>query len=66
MLANKVMKIIFGPNIEIARRKWRKLHKDKIHNLYSSLCIARVIKARVGGARRPNTHGEDKQMRTFV
>jgi len=43
-----------------------KLHKDKIHNLYSSLCITRVIKARVGGAGRPNTHGDDKQMCTFV
>jgi hypothetical protein len=40
-----MLRSIFGP-----KRKedgsWRKLHDDELHDLYSSLNIARVIKSR--------------------
>jgi hypothetical protein len=42
---NRVLRRIFGP-----KRKedgsWRKLHNDKLHDLYSSPNIVRVIKSR--------------------
>jgi hypothetical protein len=41
---NRVLKI-FG-SIRDVDGSWRKLHNDELHNLYSSLNIARVIKAR--------------------
>jgi hypothetical protein len=40
-----VLRKIFGPNRE-ADGSWRKLHNEKLHNLYSSPNIVRVIKSR--------------------
>jgi hypothetical protein len=42
---NKVLRRILGPERE-EDRSWRKLHNDKLHNLYSSPNIVRVIKSR--------------------
>jgi hypothetical protein len=42
---NRVLRRIFGPKRE-EDGWWRKLHKDELHNLYSSLNIIRVIKSR--------------------
>jgi hypothetical protein len=36
--------LIFGPKME-EDGSWRKLHNDKLHSLYSSLNIVRVIKS---------------------
>jgi hypothetical protein len=33
---NRVLRRIFGPVKEIVTGDWRKLHSDKLHNLYSS------------------------------
>jgi hypothetical protein len=41
---NRAMRI-FEPKRE-ENGSWRKLHNDKLHNLYSSLKIVRVIKSR--------------------
>jgi hypothetical protein len=41
---NSVLRI-FGPKRE-EDRSWRKLHDDKLHSLYSSPNIVRVIKSR--------------------
>jgi hypothetical protein len=40
-----VLRRIFGPKRE-EEGSWRKLHNDKLHNLYSSSNIVRVIKSR--------------------
>jgi hypothetical protein len=40
---NRVLRIS-GPKREVDR-SWRKLHKDELHGLYSSLNIVKVIKA---------------------
>jgi hypothetical protein len=40
-----VLRRIFGPKRE-EDGSWRKLHKDELHNLYSSPNIIRVIKSR--------------------
>jgi hypothetical protein len=42
---NRVLRRIFGPKRE-EDGSWRKLHNDKLHNLYSSPNIVRVIKSR--------------------
>jgi hypothetical protein len=42
---NKVLRRIFGPKRE-EDGSWRKLHNDKLHNLYSSPNIVRMIKSR--------------------
>jgi hypothetical protein len=43
---NRVLRKIFGPKREEVTRKWRKLHKEDLNDLYSSPNIARVIKSR--------------------
>jgi hypothetical protein len=43
---NRVLRKIFGPKRE-EDGSWRKLHNDKLYNLYSSLNIVRVIKSRM-------------------
>jgi hypothetical protein len=42
---NRVLRRIFGPKRE-EDGSWRKLHNDKLHSLYSSLNIVRVIESR--------------------
>jgi hypothetical protein len=42
---NRVLRKIFGPKRE-EDGSWRKLHNDKLHNLYSSPNLVRVIKSR--------------------
>jgi hypothetical protein len=43
---NTVLRNIFGPKRDEARGGWRKLHNEKLHNLYSSPSIIRMIKSR--------------------
>jgi len=43
---NRVLRKIFGPKREEVTGEWRKLHKEELNNLYSSLNIVRVIKSR--------------------
>jgi hypothetical protein len=42
---NRVLRKIFGPK-RVEDGSWRKLHNDKLHSLYSSPNIVRVIKSR--------------------
>jgi hypothetical protein len=37
---------IFGPKRDEVMGKWRKLHNEKLHDLYSSPSIIRIIKSR--------------------
>jgi hypothetical protein len=43
---NKVLRRIFGPKRDEVTGEWRKLHNEKLNNLYSSPNIVRVIKSR--------------------
>jgi hypothetical protein len=43
---NRVQRKIFGPKRDEVMRGWRKLHNEKLHNLYSSPSIIRMIKSR--------------------
>jgi hypothetical protein len=40
-----VLRRIFGPKIDEVTGDWRKLHKEELHNLYSSPNIIRMIKS---------------------
>jgi hypothetical protein len=42
---NRVLRI-FGPKRDEVTGKWRKLHNEQIHDLYSSPSIITIIKAR--------------------
>jgi hypothetical protein len=44
---NKVLRRIFEPKRDEVTGGWRKLHNEKLHGLYSSPSIGRVIKARM-------------------
>jgi hypothetical protein len=46
MFENRVLRRIFGPKRDEVTGGWRKLHNKKLHGLYSSPSIIRVIKAR--------------------
>jgi hypothetical protein len=43
---NRVLRRIFGPKRDGAKRGWRKLHNEELHNLYSSPSIFSIIKSR--------------------
>jgi hypothetical protein len=43
---NRVLRRIFGPKRDEVTGEWRKLHKEELHNLYSSADIIRQVKSR--------------------
>jgi hypothetical protein len=43
---NRVLRRIFGPKGDEVTGRWRKLHNEELHNLYSSPSIIRIIKSR--------------------
>jgi hypothetical protein len=43
---NRVLGRVFGPKWEEVRGKWRKLHNEKLNDLYSLSNIVRVVKSR--------------------
>jgi hypothetical protein len=45
MFENKVLRRICGPNKDEVLGGWRKLHNEKLHNLYSLPSIIRMIKS---------------------
>jgi hypothetical protein len=42
----RVQRRIFGPKRDDVKGRWRKLHNEELHNLYSSPGIIRMIKSR--------------------
>jgi hypothetical protein len=43
---NRVLRRIIGPKRDYVTGEWRKLHNEELRDLYSSLNIIRIIKAR--------------------
>jgi len=43
---NMVLRIIFGPRRDEVTGEWKRLHNEKLYDLYSSPNIVRVIKSR--------------------
>jgi hypothetical protein len=46
MFENRLLRRIFGPRTDDVIGEWRKLHKEELHDLYSSPNIIRIMKAR--------------------
>jgi hypothetical protein len=46
MVEKRVLRGTFGPKRDEVTRDWRKLHDEKLHNLYSSPDIFWIIKSR--------------------
>jgi hypothetical protein len=42
---NRVLRRIFGPKRDEVTGEWRKLHNEKLRDLYSSPSIIRIIKS---------------------
>jgi len=40
---NRVLRRIFGPRRAEVKGKWRRLHNEELHDLYSSPNIVRMI-----------------------
>jgi hypothetical protein len=60
-LENRELRTIFGPKRDEARRGWRKLRNEKLHKLYFSSNINRMIKSRkMGYAEHIACTGEKK------
>jgi hypothetical protein len=57
---NRVLRRIFGPNMDEATGEWRRLHKEELNDLYSSPNIIRVIKSRRIMGRACSTCGEKR------
>jgi hypothetical protein len=43
---NKVLRRIFGPKVDEIIGYWRKFHNEKLHKLYASPSIIRMISSR--------------------
>jgi hypothetical protein len=46
LFENRALRRIFGSKKEEVKGNWRKLHNERLHNLYSSPNIIRMIKSR--------------------
>jgi hypothetical protein len=46
MFENRVLRRIFGHKREEVMEGWRRLHNEKLHNLYASPNVVREIKSR--------------------
>jgi hypothetical protein len=47
LLENKVLRRIFGLKRDEVIEEWRKLHKEELYDLYSSLNIIRLIRSKI-------------------
>ena len=57
---------IFGPRRDEVTREWRKLHNEKLINLYSSPSFVRVIKSsRMRWAGQVAYGGEERHIQGF-
>ena len=43
MFENRVLRRIFGPNMDEGIEEWRKLHNEELKDLFSSLIIFQAI-----------------------
>jgi hypothetical protein len=49
LFENRVLRRIFGPKRDEVTGHWRKLHNEKVHDLYSSPTMVRLMKERIMG-----------------
>jgi hypothetical protein len=60
---NRVLRRVFGPKRDEVTGEWRKLHKEELHDLYSSPSIIRIIKVAEDEMGGPcSTNGEEERV----
>jgi hypothetical protein len=60
---NRVLRRIFGPKRGEVTGEWRKLHKEKLHILYSSAdSIRQITSRRMRWARHVARMGEERKL----
>jgi hypothetical protein len=60
-LKNRVLRRLFGPKWDEVTGEWRKLHNEKLNDLYSLPNIVRVVKSRrMSWAEHVARMGEDR------
>jgi hypothetical protein len=52
---NRVLRRIFGPKGDEVTGRWRKLHNEELHNLYSSPNTVRAIQSKDGERSRTSS-----------
>jgi hypothetical protein len=57
---NRVLRGIFGPKRDEVTGSWRKLHNEKLHNLYSLPSLIRMINSRMKWAGYVARKGEKR------
>jgi hypothetical protein len=63
---NRVIRGIFEPKRDEVTGKWRKLHSEELHNLFSLLSIIRQIKSkRMREAGYVECMGEERKVQSF-
>jgi hypothetical protein len=59
---NRVLRRIFGPKRDEGTGEWRKLHSEKLHNLYSSPYIRQMKSKRMRWVRHVECMGEERKV----
>jgi hypothetical protein len=59
---NRVLRRIFGPKRDEVIGIWRKLHNEKLHNLYPSPDIRQIKSRRMRWVRHEAHIGEDRKV----
>jgi hypothetical protein len=59
------LKRIFVPKKDEVRGEWRKLHNEKLRDLYSSSTIVRMIKSRMMGGSGSAYGGGERYVQDF-
>jgi len=63
---NRILKKIFGPKRGEVTREWRKLHKEKLNDLYSSpSCSGEKIEKNEMGGEYSAYGGEERHVQDF-
>jgi hypothetical protein len=52
--------MLFWPKRDEVIKEWRRLHNEKLYNLYSSSDITQAIKSRMRWARHVESMGEER------
>jgi hypothetical protein len=66
VVENRALRRIFGLKRDEVTGEWRKLHNEKLHDLYSSPSIIRIIKARMKWAGHVARMGEKRNVYTLL
>jgi len=65
MFENRVLRRIVGPERDVVKMEWSKLHTEELNDLYTSQIIVQVIKSRMKWAGHVACMGRGKSYTGF-